>query len=81
MKAMKIEIKQNIQRTNSEGKETGIQINDLEHMEEINSKPEENEETRIKKKRADNKKTLGHLQKGQYPNQRDDRRRRGRVRN
>ena len=30
VKAMKSEIKENIQGTNSEGKETGIQINDLE---------------------------------------------------
>ena len=30
------EIKQNIQGTNSEGKETGTQINDLEQKEEIN---------------------------------------------
>ena len=30
MKATKSEIKQNIQGTNSEGKETGTQINDLD---------------------------------------------------
>ena len=35
MKAMKSEIKKNIQGTNSEGKETGTQINDLEQKEEI----------------------------------------------
>ena len=34
MKAMKSEIKENVHETNSEGKETGIQINDLEHKEE-----------------------------------------------
>ena len=47
VKAMKNEIKENIQGTNSEGKETGTQINDLEQKEEINIQPEKNEETRI----------------------------------
>ena len=47
---MKSEIKQNIHRTNSEGKETGTQISDLEQKEEINIQPEQNEETRIQKK-------------------------------
>ena len=50
MKATQSEIKQNIQGTNSEGKETGTQINDLEQKEEINIQPEQNEETRIQKK-------------------------------
>ena len=50
MKAMQNEIKENIQGTNSEGKETGTQINDLEQKEEINIQPEQNEETRIQKK-------------------------------
>ena len=49
MKATQSEIKQNIQGTNSEGKETGTQINDLEHKEEINIQPEENDDTRIQK--------------------------------
>ena len=49
VKAIKSEIKQNIQGTNSEGKETGTQINDLEQKEEINIQPEQNEETRIQK--------------------------------
>ena len=40
VKAMKSEIKENIQRTNSEGKETGTQINGLEQKEEINIQPE-----------------------------------------
>ena len=47
VKAMQSEIKKNIQGTNSEGKETGTQINDLEQKEEINTQPEQNEETRI----------------------------------
>ena len=36
MKATQSKIKQNIQGTNSEGKETGAQINGLEQKEEIN---------------------------------------------
>ena len=36
MKAMKSEIKKNVQGTNSEGKETRTQINGLEQKEEIN---------------------------------------------
>ena len=50
MKVTQSEIKQNIQGTNSEGKETKTQINDLEQKEEINIQPEQNEETRIQKK-------------------------------
>ena len=48
-KAIQSEIKENIQGTNSEGKETGTQINNLEQKEEINIQPEQNEETRILK--------------------------------
>ena len=43
VKAMKSEIKKNIQGTNSEGKETRTQINDLEQNEERNIQPEQNE--------------------------------------
>ena len=50
MKAILSEIKENIQGTNSEGKETRTQVNNLEQKEEINIKPEQNEETRIQKK-------------------------------
>ena len=50
MKAMQSEIKQNIEGTNNEDKETGTQINDLEQKEEINIQLEQNEETRIQKK-------------------------------
>ena len=49
MKAMKSELKENAQGTNSDGKETGTQINGLEQKEEINIRPEQNEETRIQK--------------------------------
>ena len=53
VKVMKSEIKENVQGTNSEGKEMGIQINSLEQKEEINIQPEQNEETRIQKKRGE----------------------------
>ena len=49
VKAMKCEIKENVQGTNSEGKETRMEINYLEQKEEINIQPEQNEETRIQK--------------------------------
>ena len=49
-KAMKSERKENIQGTNSEGKETRTQINGLDQKEEINIRSEQNEETRIQKK-------------------------------
>ena len=42
MKAMQSEIKKNIQGTNSERKETGTQINNLDQKEEINIQPEQN---------------------------------------
>ena len=47
VKAMKSEIKENVQGTNSEGKEKGTPINGLEQKEERNIQPEQNEETRI----------------------------------
>ena len=40
VKAMKSEIKENVQGTNSDGKETRTQINGLEQKEEINIQPE-----------------------------------------
>ena len=49
VKAMKNEIKENVQGTKSEGKETRTQINGLDQKEEINFQPEQNEETRIRK--------------------------------
>ena len=49
MKAMQSEIKRNVQEINSEGKETGNQINGLEQKKEIDIQPEQNEETRIQK--------------------------------
>ena len=46
---MKSEMKENVQRTNSEGTETRSQINNLEQKEEINIQAEQNEETIQKK--------------------------------
>ena len=58
VKAMKSEIKGNVQGTNSERKETGTQISGLEQKEEINIRPEQDEETRIQK----NEERLRNLQ-------------------
>ena len=49
MKAMKSEIKENVQGTNSDRKETGTQINGVDQKEERNFQSEQNEETRIQK--------------------------------
>ena len=49
VKAMKSEIKENVQGTNSDRKETGTQINGVDQKEERNIQPEKNEETRIQK--------------------------------
>ena len=38
---MQSEIKENVQGTNSEGKEIGTQINGLEHKEEVNIQPKQ----------------------------------------
>ena len=51
VKATQSEIKENVQGINSEGKETGTQIKDLEQKEEVNFQPEQNEETRSQKMR------------------------------
>ena len=58
VKAMQSKIKENAQGTNSEGKETGTQINNLEQKAEINIPPEQDEETRIQK----NEERLRNLQ-------------------
>ena len=47
MKAMLRETKENVQGSNSDGKETGTQINGVDQKEERNIQPEKNEETRI----------------------------------
>ena len=49
MKPMRRETKENVQGTNSEGKETGTQINGVDQKKERNIQPEKNEETRIRK--------------------------------
>ena len=49
MKAMLSEIKENVQGTNSDEKETGTQINSVDQKEERNIQPEKNEEIRIQK--------------------------------
>ena len=49
MKSMLTETKENIQGTNSDGKESGTQINGVDQKEERNIHPEKNEETRIQK--------------------------------
>ena len=58
MKAVQSEIKENIQGTNSEGKETGTQINGVDQKEGRNIQPKKNEETRIQK----NEERLRNLQ-------------------
>ena len=47
VKAMKSEIKENVQGTNNEGKETRTQSNGLGQKEERNIQPGQNEEIRI----------------------------------
>ena len=58
MKAMQSEIKENMQGTNSDGKETRTQIHSLEQKEKRNVQPQQNEETRIQK----NEERLRNLQ-------------------
>ena len=58
MKAMLRETKENVQRTNSDAKETGTQIDSVDQKEERNIQSEKNEETRIQK----NEERLRNLQ-------------------
>ena len=58
VKAMKSEMKENVQGTNSDGRETRIQINGLEQKEERNNQTEQNEDIRIQK----NEERLRNLQ-------------------
>ena len=51
MKIALCEIKKNLQGTNSDRKETRTQINGLDQKGGRNIQPEQNEETRIKKKK------------------------------
>ena len=52
VKAMKSEIKENVQGTSSDGKEAGTHINGLEQKEKINIQPEQNEDDFKKLKRG-----------------------------
>ena len=58
VKVVQSEIKENIQDTNNDGKETRTQINSMEQKENINIQPGQKEETRIQK----NEETLRNLQ-------------------
>ena len=58
LKAMLRETKENLQGTNSDGKETGTQISGVDQKEERNIQPEKNAETRIWK----NEERLRNLQ-------------------
>ena len=58
VKAMQSKIKENVQGTNSEDKETRAQTKGLDQKEERNIQPEQNEETRIQK----NEERLRNLQ-------------------
>ena len=80
MKDTQNEIKQNIQGTNSGGKETRTQSNDLEQKEKRNTQREQNEERRIKKS-EESYKPLGQPETFQYLNYRGARRRRTTARN
>ena len=61
VKAIQSEIKENVQRTNSDGKETRTQIKSLHHKEKINIQPEQNEETRTQKNEERLRKLQGNL--------------------
>ena len=56
MKVTLNEIKKNLHGTNSEGEETGVQMNNLDHKEEISIQPEQ-QEIRIQ----NNKNSIRHL--------------------
>ena len=58
MKAMLRETKENVQGTNSGGKELGTQMNGVDQKEERNIQPEKNEEIRLQK----NEERLRNLQ-------------------
>ena len=80
MKDTQSEIKQNVQGTNSDRKETRTHSKDLEQKEKINIHPDQNEETRIQKS-EETYKPLGQPETFQYLNYRGARRRRTIARN
>ena len=63
MKSTQMEIKQNIQGTNSDRKETGTQINDLEQKEEIAIQPEQPYWDPQTKKQGPNERTEQNFRK------------------
>ena len=78
VKAMQSEIKQNVQGTNSEEREAGVRINDLEQKEEINIHLGQ-KETRIQNNEERLRNLWEKLQMFQHTNHRGARR--GRARN
>ena len=78
VKAMKSEVKENIQGTNSDGKKTRIKSTLWSRRKKENSQPEQNEETRIQKTRRG---LITSRTTFQHPNHRGARRRRGRSKN
>ena len=80
MKDTQSEIKQNIQGTNSDRKETTSQRNDLEQKKDVNIQMEQNEETRIQKS-VESYKPLEQPEMFHYPNYRGARRRTTTARN
>ena len=81
MKGTQSEIKQNIQGTNSDRKETRTQSNDLEQKVKISIHLEQNEETRFQKSEESLNKPLGQPEAFQHPNYRGAKRRRTTARN
>ena len=59
MKAMLSETKENVQGTNSDGKETGTQINNVDQKEERNIQPEKKKR---RNKNSKNEEKLRHFQ-------------------
>ena len=88
VKARQSELKENVQGTNSDEKETRTQINCVDQKEEINIQPEQNEETRIQNTHTHTH-THTHRRRGlgtyrttlmfQHPNHRGARGRKGRA--
>ena len=62
VKAIKSEIKKNIQGANSDGKETSTQINHLDQKEERNIQADHKEEIRIQKTWGERKKQQGEAE-------------------
>ena len=61
MKPMLRQTKENVQGINSDVKETGTQINDVDQKEERHIQPEQNEETRIQKQSGEAWAPPGHF--------------------